>query len=245
MQPRSASLFHFTRSLDILKSVLKDGFWPRYCLEDVEWQGREENDFIAFPMVCFCDIPMSRISEHVNFYGNFGIGLTKEWGAKNNLNPVFYFSGDNPLHGALKSLTTTVSNLEEPQNEKGFIDIRYILAHSKPTKGRMIIAGEPVTKDFYQESEWRYVPQKEGIRDYLRLKSFNNKKTLEKLNLKSQKECMLKFLPSDVRYIFVPTDSEVPAIMNFIQTELDHFPSTDLKLLMSRVTSLESLALDT
>ncbi|MFG0461582.1 abortive infection system antitoxin AbiGi family protein [Pseudomonas sp. yb_1] len=245
MQPRSVSLFHFTKSLEILKSVLKNGFWPRYCLEDVEWQGREENDFIAFPMVCFCDIPMSRISEHVNFYGSFGLGLTKEWGAKNNLNPVFYFSGDNPLHGALKSLTRTISGLEGAQNKKGLMDIRYILAHSKPTKGRMIIGGEPVIKDFYQESEWRYVPQKKGVKDYLRSEDFSDKSKLDNLNSITQEKCMLEFLPSDVKYIFVPTDSEIPAIMNFIQTELDSFPSADLKLLMSRVTSLESLSLDT
>lgn len=243
MQPRSVSLFHFTKSLDVLKSILKNGFWPRYCLEDVEWQGHEENEFVAFPMVCFCDIPISRISEHVMFYGQFGVGLTKEWGAKNNLNPVIYFSGNNPLHGALLSLTGAVYDLGKDEKKQGLIDIRYILAHSKPTTGRMIISGEPVVKDFYQESEWRYVPQNNEIEDHLTQEAIT-KEGLDQYNSMTHEKCMLKFLPSDVKYIFVPTDADIPAIMNFLQSELDHYPNAELKLLMSRVTSLESVALD-
>ena len=29
----SSVLFHFTRSMDSLKGILKNGFFPRYCLE--------------------------------------------------------------------------------------------------------------------------------------------------------------------------------------------------------------------
>ncbi|SAM35121.1 abortive infection system antitoxin AbiGi family protein [Pseudomonas sp. 1 R 17] len=244
MLPRSVSLFHFTKNMEVLKAVLKDGFWPRYCLEDVQWQGRKENDYVAFPMVCFCDIPMSRISEHVNFYGSFGIGLTKDWGAKNNLNPVFYFTGDNPLHGAIKSLITLASGLSEAEKKTSYKHVRYILAHSKPTQGRMLISDKPVLKDFYQESEWRYVPQHEKIDDYLSLGEYQDKEALDKNNKKTGDLCRLKFLPSDVKYIFVPTDSEIPAVMNFIQAELDYFPNADLKILMSRVISLESISFD-
>jgi len=244
MQPRSVSLFHFTKNMEILKAVLKGGFWPRYCLEDVQWQGRKANEYIAYPMVCFCDIPMSRIAEHVGFYGSFGIGLTKEWGAKNNLNPVIYFTGDNPLHGAIRSLTQTVMGLDQKEKQLGLKSIRYILAHSKPTKGRMIILGEPQLKDFYQESEWRYVPQNEGIDEYLNFSEYQQEDKLEASNNKTAQLCKLQFLPSDVKYIFVPTDGEIPAVMNFIQSELDMYPNADIKLLMSRVTSLDSVSLD-
>ncbi|AKF45410.1 abortive infection system antitoxin AbiGi family protein [Pseudomonas syringae] len=244
MQPRSISLFHFTKSMEVLKSVIKEGFWPRYCLEDVQWQGISSNEFIAFPMVCFCDIPMSRISEHVGFYGSFGIGLTKEWGAKNNLNPVIYFASDNPLHGAIRSLTSLVLDLEEQKQDVGLKNLRYILAHSKPTHGRMIISGSSLTKHFYQESEWRYVPQNDEIEEYLSYQDHQTESKLEANNYITGKLCRLKFLPSDVKYIFVPTDAEIPSIMNFIQSELDYYPNADIKLLMSRVTSLESVSQD-
>ncbi|MNR79915.1 hypothetical protein D3C72_106260 [compost metagenome] len=245
MLPRSSSLFHFTKSLDILQAILKDGFWPRYCLEDIQWQGHVENEFVSFPMVCFCDIPIGRISEHVNFYGSFGIGLTKEWGAKNNLNPIMYFAGNNPVHGALQAITGIVTKLpDKAEHKAGLKNIRYILGHTKPTSGRMILSGEPVRKDFYQESEWRFVPQHTDISDYLSLEQFQKSDYLNECNKKTSELCRLKFLPTDVKYIFVPSDADIPAIMNFLQSELDHYPNADLKVLMARVTSLESMSVD-
>ena len=82
MEPKSDNLFHFTKTLDILKSILKNRIYPRFCLEDIEWCGLSPDKFLAFPMSCFCDIPLSRLSEHTDFYGNYGIGLTKDWGVK-------------------------------------------------------------------------------------------------------------------------------------------------------------------
>jgi hypothetical protein len=49
---------------------------------------------------------------------------------------------------------------------------------------------------------------------------------------------------SDVKYLFVQMDAEIPAMINFIQSALDHHPSADIKVLMSRVTSLETLRSD-
>ena len=57
MKARSESLFHFTKSLDFLKGILQNGYQPRYGLEDTSLLGR--HDYIGYPMVCFCDIPMS------------------------------------------------------------------------------------------------------------------------------------------------------------------------------------------
>ena len=244
MQPRSSTLFHFTKSNDILKSLLKDGFWPRYCLEDIAWQ-KEEHDFVAFPMVCFCDIPISRISEHVGFYGSFGIGLSREWGLRNGVNPVFYMAKSETLD---KSLNHVLDLAHEDEDESSRLEslnhVRYLLSYFKPIKGRMIARGESVEKEFYQESEWRYVPRHGELAHYLLPENFNNKKNLDKENKISFENCLLKFLPSDIRYIFVPTDADIPNIINFIQTELDHYPGAEIKVLLSRVTSLESIALD-
>jgi len=41
--------------------------------------------------------------------------------------------------------------------------------------------------------------------------------------------------------IAVKTDSEIPTLVNFINNELDRFPSNELKVLSTRITSLESL----
>lgn len=244
MLPRSNTLFHFTKNLDILKSVLLNGFWPRYCLEDIAWQTLDK-DFVAYPMVCFCDIPMSRITEHVKFYGSFGLGLTKDWGIKNNLNPVIYFSGSNPLHQSIRHLTNLAASIEDEKKQKaGLKEIRNILAYSKPVTGIMMLRGDRVNKDFYQESEWRFVPQHKNISDFLHESTHNEETRLAEANRKTQENCMLKFSPNDVRYIFVPTDTDIPGVMNFLQAELVDVPNAQLKVLMSRVTSLESVTRD-
>ncbi len=37
MKRHSETLFHFTRGRETLELILQDGFWPRYCIEDVQW----------------------------------------------------------------------------------------------------------------------------------------------------------------------------------------------------------------
>lgn len=54
----------------------------------------------------------------------------------------------------------------------------------------------------------------------------------------------LKLVPSDIRYLFVQSDSEVPLLFNFIQQELGDFPGNEIKILCSRITSLETISED-
>jgi len=244
MKPKSETLFHFTKSMDVLEKVLTDGFWPRFCLEDVHWLGYEEFDYISYPMVCFCDIPLSRISEHVSFYGNFGLGMTKSWAEKNGLNPVFYISGTNHVARSFNRLNYHANKItNHDELEKSKITIRYLYAFSKPTEGEMVLDGAPVKKSFYQESEWRYVPQN-SIPSYLLRTSHDTIDILNSANNYTLENCLLEFTPQDIKYIFVNSDSDIPRIMNFIQNNMDKHPAVDLKILMSRVVSLESLSQD-
>lgn len=43
--------------------ILKEGFKFAYCAEHFG------DEFLAIPMVCFCDIPISRCTEHSEKYG--------------------------------------------------------------------------------------------------------------------------------------------------------------------------------
>jgi hypothetical protein len=244
MRPKSNTLFHFTKSIETLKLILENGFWPRYCLEDINWLGYDKFDYIAYPMVCFCDIPLSRISEHIGFYGEFGLGLTRQWAHLNGLNPILYSAGSNNLTSAFRDLNDHSNKLEGEDVELCKITMRYLLAHTKPTSGKMVIDGVPVEKEFYQESEWRYVPQHEAIRPYIRKPKFEDKNELDKENSLTKANCIIKFGPNDIRYIFVKSDADIPNIINFIQTSLDNFSAVELKVLMSRVVSLESLSVD-
>ncbi|MBW4793803.1 abortive infection system antitoxin AbiGi family protein [Pseudomonas tolaasii] len=245
MTPKSNTLFHFTKNVETLKLILKGGFWPRYCLEDVAWLGYEQFSYIGYPMVCFCEIPLTRISEHVDFYGSFGIGLTREWAEKNGLNPVFYVSGGNNVSGAYRELNT-LSNLggDAEITAKIKVVLRDFLAFTKPTFGTMIIEDKPIEKAFYQESEWRYIAKHDDVKQYIIQSVYDDVEKRSDHNESTRANCLLRVAPSDIRYIFVRRDSDIPEIINFIQAELDAYPSADLKVLMSRVVSLESISLD-
>jgi hypothetical protein len=223
---------------------MKNGFWPRYCTEDVNWLGYKNFDYIAYPMVCFCDIPLSRTDEHVKFYGEFGIGLTKEWAEANKITPIQYVSTNSLIPQTFRDIVDQTYKLAEEEKDKAKQRVRYLLAHSKPTEGNMVIGGKVVSKEFYQESEWRYVPQNKNISDYLNKDDYESPEKLEDNNVLSRDNCTITFTPKDVKYIFVKNDSDIPDMINFIQNELDHFQGIELKVLLSRVTSLESISRD-
>lgn len=245
MLPKSNTLFHFTKSRETLKLVLKNGFWPRYCLEDVGWLGYETHDYVAYPMVCFCEIPLSRIEDHVGFYGEFGVGLSREWAETNGLNPVLYLAGENAMAQAFRETVAHSFRLPDKSQQEDALDTtRYLLAHVKPTAGTMIVDGEPVEKLFYQESEWRHVPRNKEIPGYLVRSSYDAREDLDEANERTKSDAMLRFNSRDIRYIFVKSDSDIPDVINFISSELDQIIASDQKILMSRVLSLESLRED-
>lgn len=97
------TLFHFTRTKEILLSILETGFRPAYCIEfGPAIDGRIVECEIA--MVCFCDLPISSLDKHINGhkweynrkeekfpgYGKYGLGMSKIWGTEKELNPVTY-----------------------------------------------------------------------------------------------------------------------------------------------------------
>ena len=85
------TLFHFINSLEHIISILINDFTPRYCIESFYYLGEEDfQPEFALLMVCFCDIPLSQIRNHVEVYGGYAIGLSKEWGIENGINPVMY-----------------------------------------------------------------------------------------------------------------------------------------------------------
>jgi len=239
--PKSESLFHFTKSLDGLLSILKNGFFPRFCVEDHTWFGMSDNA-AAYPIVCFCDIPLSRIKDHTDFYGAYGIGLTREWAQKNHLEPVIYSAGYGSVLDIAKYLW---QEGVEADDEKFDIDrfsyFSKLARYIKPIKGKMTVGGEILDKEFYQENEWRYAPH-DGLETKTLFKeSFDAKR--EEENKKLEKK-PLEIAPQDIKYIFVSDDTEIPQVVDFINTQLGHFPHTDLKILLTRVLSLNSVEND-
>ena len=57
-------------------------------------------------MICFCDIPLHLIADHINEYGQYGLGLSREWALKGKLNPVFYYQMNSLLFDEFDSMMT-------------------------------------------------------------------------------------------------------------------------------------------
>jgi len=240
--PRSSTLFHFTKSLLNLQNILEKGFIPYYSLEDASWLGAKLKYF-ACSMVCFCDIPISRIQDHVGFYGSYGMGMSKDWALKNGINPVAYYSNVSPLSKNFLTAFRATFDIKEGDPDK---KIRYtfydLLSYAKPIAGTMIVSDNPVNKEFYLENEWRYVKIPE-TRKLITRKIYDDPSERSELIKQAEAE-PLKFTPSDIRYIFVKTDADIPPIINFMNEKLQSYSAVDLKILTSRVTSLEYLEKD-
>lgn len=63
-------------------------------------------------------------------------------------------------------------------------------------------------------------------------------------NTKTKELASLKISPSDIKYLFVKSDADIPLLVNFIQTEMDTYSNKDTKILLSRITSLETISRD-
>lgn len=68
-----------------MKKILMGSFSISYCKETFVLDNARPY-ILGIPMVSFCDIPLSQILDHVKKYGNYGIGLSKEWAKSKGLN---------------------------------------------------------------------------------------------------------------------------------------------------------------
>jgi hypothetical protein len=95
MKVTSDSLFHFTPSLKNLSNILQKKFGLTYCREKYILNYQAHDNY--FPMISFCDIPLSLAKDQIKKYGSYAIGMTKDWGIKNKLNPVVYVEENSLL----------------------------------------------------------------------------------------------------------------------------------------------------
>ncbi|MFC1477962.1 abortive infection system antitoxin AbiGi family protein [Candidatus Margulisiibacteriota bacterium] len=188
------TLFHFTSDINNLIGILTNNFYPRYSLENYSafWPKNMEKKLsysnVAIPMVSFCDIPLSNIRNHINVYGRYAIGLTKEWGERNNINPIMYALDDSIYAKVIKSSLNNIDKcvqklnthrdrlyLNNPKHKKDKKDklidtfiyellridngLLDIMSYTKNYSGKFNRNGKKNKKVcFYDEREWRYIP---------------------------------------------------------------------------------------
>lgn len=242
MAQSTNSVIHYTESLTNVIGILKEGFKVKYCSERLITKGGEFPG--AFAMVSFCDIPLSEIKKHVESYGYYGIGLSKEWAKKNGLNPVLYIDNDSTLGSRLidQARRTLEAKLDRVWKE----DFVNLMCYTKNYSGDLMRAGEPLRNyKFYDEKEWRFVPSKEdlnGVRVGITVKNYFEDKI--KHNDALQK-IRLTFEPKDISYILVKKEEEIIDIIKQLRELFaDKCTVIQLEILLTRISAIEQIIND-
>ena len=228
----SSTLFHFTSKMETLLSILENGFWPRYCVE----KGWRNADF-ALPMVCFCDIPLAQISEHTESYGKYGIGVSAEWAKQlKTLSPVQYISQNSALHDKVERELTKLKNGKYDE-----LDSEFLLRAKKVSIEIKDNVAKNKTKKYYDEREWRYVPDMPSEQQIVfvdKRKDCNTKAMSERT-----KEMKLKLEYDKIRYLIVPNEAMRKKLIKEL-TDKMNLEQPQLYLLVSRIINLDLMKKD-
>jgi hypothetical protein len=257
-------LFHFCGK-EAMFGILENTFKVSYARERII--GASQSREIGVPMVSFCDLKLSEVSNHMNKYGHYGIGLTKEWANRNGLNPVLYISAHSPFtdglikgldgihahrrkfkgNGDYNELTTDYMNI--------FNTYRYVKNYEAPLsrKGRKEIK----KYRFADEREWRYVPPLDNsslshslhndlnrqVIPFVPISSIKTEKLKRELN-SSISHIGLPFEPEDIRYLIVERDDEISGLITHLELVKGRFSPDTLNRLKSRILTAEQINLD-
>ncbi|MGM9690516.1 MAG: abortive infection system antitoxin AbiGi family protein [Bacteroidaceae bacterium] len=194
-----------------MKKILQSGYFlPCYSVQ-YGWGGLD----YAIPETCFCDIPKSQIRNHVKYYGSYGIGMSKTWAKRNKISPVFYMDTASKTHNTIANRIKKVKN-GEPIEEL----VYRFLFYAKKVCGMDISFRESNTdpildskRKFYDEREWRYVPDI-IYKDYIQFGEYRtNKPSFDNSRMH---QYGAKFDTNDIEYIIIKSESERKRIVDFL-----------------------------
>ncbi len=201
----SNTLFHFTDKKGLI-GILRDGFFkPNYCKVDLNLFFRKDSDRSVesiryFPMVCFCDIPLSHTKVHMKNYDKYGIGLRKDWGIKKKISPVLYAHNNSEIFIYVGRLFQQVNNNQDNRSH-----LQGIFSMVKPYKGKLRKNGKEIR--FYDEREWRFVPRPP---DSISKQIYDNSR---KRNMLKTLLPPLEFESASIKCIIVPNYEDISDIM--------------------------------
>lgn len=240
-------LFKFMKEFKYLKDILtKMAILPRYYEETIDYLDINSLAKIAFPMICFCDINLSKLEEHVHYYGKFGIGFNKSWAIKNGVQPIQYINKNSFIKNDISLLFSKAlddlynNNLNNDLSNNEYLN--YMLSHlllMKPLIGKMRREGYYDTKNFTDEKEWRFIPkieEKHGIDLIIPLSYIENEKAYNSYSdgITQIEELWLKFEIDDIEYLMVENDKYRKRLIKFIMN-IEILDKMDRYILISKI----------
>ena len=234
----SNALFHFMRKFETLKETLQDlSFETNYCLEYDKGM-IEEDRFYAIPMVCFCDIPLSLIGEHIKDYGHYALGMNKKWAGK-KVSPILYYKDKKSLSKTIYDQMANRSN-NKIDDKQCFLYFSLLKRYYGKTWSASMNKGQGDyrNKVLYNEREWRFVPRKLKADDLvLKVKDYDD--LVKQPKNSAVKNAKLNFTINDINFIIVDTDDDRLPLIKHIN---DKFGNTDeTKILCSKILTIKQI----
>ena len=220
-------LFKFMNRIEFLKDILlKKAILPRYYEEKLGYLEIEELEKIAFPMSCFCDIHLNKLVPHMVNYGSYGIGLSKEWGIRQGIQPIHYINKHSNLRKDFSIILSKAIN-DSPEKSDENNDYNNYLLHDllymKPLDGEMPTNNhrEIAIRNFHDEKEWRYIPNIEQVETELPLiisqEQMNPKSYFTYSQAIAQcPDLWLNFEFEHIKHIIVSKESERSELIEFV-----------------------------
>lgn len=149
----SETLFTFTGKIKYLISMLKDGILARYVYERLP---TPKGTFYYFaPVKCFCDIPLGKVKSHLEWFGNYGLGINRAFLKEMGVTPIMYIQDNSNRIFELKNK----SKAEKIEILRGN-PLLPLLKRYYGDDYREIDSNKMESKrrKFYDEREWRYIP---------------------------------------------------------------------------------------
>lgn len=209
------TLFRFFKEPDYLfGSIEKKAMIPRYYGENIDYLNIGFHQ-IAYPMICFCDITVHKLGEHMDLYGKYGIAFSKTWGIQKGIQPLQYVNRNSILcHDFSEAFKTSIMEGKEDSATNFLLTQMYYM---KPIEGTMPRDGKYIKKNFTDECEWRYIPNISTI-DLPQVVTESDMASIDVLNrtISETDAVWLKFDFNDIKYIILPTNQDFEKICVFL-----------------------------
>lgn len=215
------SFFHFMNRKKYLFDSLKNKkLCPRFCEEDISDFGLGFNKVLICEK-CFCDIPLHNVSAHKNEYGDYCIGLSKEWGFKNGLQPVIYYNSSSEFKKMMRNAYFSAMQGDDEDAISTLIEpLNHIFKYQKKIVG--YDGRIKKNKHYTDEKEWRFVPNILDDLDFgeiiVKQAIINNNFLREEFNNKIAKSnYTLNYDYNDIKYLFVRNDYQRGGLIKLIR----------------------------
>lgn len=241
-------LFHFTSKKGLF-GILEDDFRLSCARERVEADGQSVE--LGVPMISFCDLRLSELKDHMEKYGRYGIGLSKDWANRRGLNPVFYVNRHSKftrdfiaaVQGVYRLLDGITDLDELTRAQSAYMDVLNAYRFMKNYEADLARPGHQPLTDyrFADEREWRYVPARSELEPGFlppSLISTSIGKTIANGAIQLHR---LRFDPDDIRYLVVPTDEERLDLIEHLGNVKARYDVDTRSRLASRILTAEQI----